>query len=89
MPAWLAAAGRSTRIDGTPGPQRDPDEYLRQLMDIHPVGDPSRCAERLSSGIAGTGVRHVLLMVEGAGDPAATAENIRRLGAEVIPRLNC
>jgi alkanesulfonate monooxygenase SsuD/methylene tetrahydromethanopterin reductase-like flavin-dependent oxidoreductase (luciferase family) len=89
MPAWLAAAGSSTRIDGTPGPARDPDQYLQQLMAIHPVGDPGLCAERLSSAIAGTGVRHLLLLVEGAGDPAATVENIRRLGAEVIPRLNC
>jgi alkanesulfonate monooxygenase SsuD/methylene tetrahydromethanopterin reductase-like flavin-dependent oxidoreductase (luciferase family) len=89
MPAWLAAAGSATRIDGTTGPARDPEQYLQRLMSIHPVGDPDLCAERLSSGIAGTGVRHLLLMVEGAGDPAATVENIRRLGAEVIPQLNC
>jgi alkanesulfonate monooxygenase SsuD/methylene tetrahydromethanopterin reductase-like flavin-dependent oxidoreductase (luciferase family) len=89
MPGWLAAAGRSTRIDGTPGPARDPDHYLRQLMAIHPVGDPGLCAERLTGAITGTGVRHLLLMVEGAGDKAATVENIARLGAEVIPQLRC
>ena len=89
MPGWLAAAGASTRIDGTPGPARDPHRYLQQLMAIHPVGDPDLCAQRLTDAITGTGVRHLLLMVEGAGNPAATVENITRLGAEVIPRLHC
>jgi hypothetical protein len=75
------------RIDGTPGLARDPGQYLRQLMAIHPVGDPDLCARRLTDAIAGTGVRHVMLMVEGAGDAAATVENITRLGTQVIPRL--
>lgn len=89
MPRWLAAAGAATRIDGTPGPARDPAAYLRQLMAMHPVGDPDLCVRRLTDAITSTGVRHVLLMVEGAGDTAATVENITRLGAEVIPRLRC
>jgi len=87
MPGWLAAAGASVRIDGTDGPARDPAQYLRQLMAIHPVGDPDLCAQRLTDAITGTGVRHLLLMVEGAGDPAATVENITRLGTQVLPRL--
>lgn len=87
MPAWLAAAAASTRIDGTPGPARDPGQYLQQLMATHPVGDPDLCAQRLTDAITGTGVRHILLMVEGAGDPAATVENITRLGTQVLPRL--
>jgi alkanesulfonate monooxygenase SsuD/methylene tetrahydromethanopterin reductase-like flavin-dependent oxidoreductase (luciferase family) len=87
MPGLLAAAGTSVRIDGTPGAARDPGQYLRQLMAIHPVGDPDLCARRLTDAIAGTGVRHVMLMVEGAGDAAATVENIARLGTQVIPRL--
>lgn len=89
MPRWLAAAGASTRIDGSPGPARDPAEYLRQLMDLHPVGDPDLCVQRLADAIAGTGIRHLLLMVEGAGDPSATVDNIMRLGTQVIPRLRC
>jgi alkanesulfonate monooxygenase SsuD/methylene tetrahydromethanopterin reductase-like flavin-dependent oxidoreductase (luciferase family) len=89
MPGWLAAAGAATRIDGTPGPARDPAAYLRQLMAIHPVGDPDLCVRRLTNAIASTGIRHILLMVEGAGDPAATVENITRLGSQVIPRLYC
>ena len=85
-------AGRAcaaTRIDGTPGPARDPAAYLRQLMAIHPVGDPDLCARRLNDAVARTGIRHILLMTEGAGDPAATVENITRLGTQVLPRLQC
>jgi alkanesulfonate monooxygenase SsuD/methylene tetrahydromethanopterin reductase-like flavin-dependent oxidoreductase (luciferase family) len=87
MPGWLATTAGYTRIDGTPGPARDPDSYLQHLMSIHPVGDPDLCARRLTDAIDGTGVRHILLMAEGAGDPAATVENITRLGTQVVPRL--
>ena len=89
MPGWLASASAATRIDGTPGPARDPAAYLRQLMAMHPVGDPDLCVRRLTDAITSTGIRHILLMVEGAGDTAATVENITRLGTEVIPRLHC
>lgn len=34
-----------------------------------------------------TGVERFALLVEGAGDPALTRENILHLGAEVLPRL--
>jgi hypothetical protein len=34
-----------------------------------------------------TGIRHLLCMVEGSGDPAAVLENIARLGTEVLPLL--
>ena len=37
--------------------------------------------------MAVTGVRRLLLMVEGAGDPARTLANITRLGTEVLPHL--
>jgi hypothetical protein len=89
MPGWLATAGAATRIDGTPGPARDPAAYLRQLMAMHPVGDPDLCVRRLTGAITSTGARHILLIVEGAGDTAATVENITRLGAQVLPRLHC
>jgi hypothetical protein len=32
-----------------------------------------------------TGIRHLILMVEGAGSDRATLENITRLGEEVLP----
>jgi hypothetical protein len=34
-----------------------------------------------------TGIRHILLMVEGTGDQRRTVETIERIGAEVLPRL--
>ncbi len=37
--------------------------------------------------VARTGLRNLILMVEGAGDPARTQENIARLGADVLPAL--
>jgi alkanesulfonate monooxygenase SsuD/methylene tetrahydromethanopterin reductase-like flavin-dependent oxidoreductase (luciferase family) len=87
MPAWLAGTAGYVRIDGSTGPVRDPHEYLRHLMAIHPVGPPEVCVRRLTGSLAATGVRRILLMVEGAGDPAATLENIARLGTEVLPGL--
>jgi hypothetical protein len=56
-------------------------------MSIHPVGDPGLCVSRLAGAIDSTGVWHILLMAEGAGDPAATVDNITRLGTQVLPRL--
>ena len=34
-----------------------------------------------------TGIRNMIFMVEGCGDQDRTLENIRRLGAEVLPHL--
>lgn len=87
MPGWLATTGQYVRIDGSARPRRDPHDYLRHLFDIHPVGSPHLCVRRLADTVAVTGVRRLLLMVEGAGDPARTLTNIDRLGAEVLPRL--
>lgn len=87
MPDWLATTSGYVRVDGTTGPAREPHAYLRHLLDIHPVGSARRCVRRLTETINATGVRRVLLMVEGGGAPAVTLDNIARLGAEVIPHL--
>jgi alkanesulfonate monooxygenase SsuD/methylene tetrahydromethanopterin reductase-like flavin-dependent oxidoreductase (luciferase family) len=86
MPAWLATTSGYLRIDGSAGPGRDRHAYLEHLMNIHPVGPPALCVQRLTEA-ATTGARRLLLMVEGAGDPASTLANIARLGAEVLPAL--
>jgi hypothetical protein len=75
------------RIDGDTGPARDPHAYLQHLLDIHPVGPPQLCVRRLADAVAVTGARRLLLMVEGAGDPARTLANIARLGTDVLPQL--
>lgn len=87
MPGWLASTRAYVRIDGSAGQHRDLDAYLDRLLSIHPVGTPELCRERLATTIATTGVKRVLLMVEGAGDPELTRTNIQRLGAEVVDAL--
>jgi hypothetical protein len=89
MPGWLATTTGYVRIDSSSGPSRDPHAYLEHLLDIYPVGPPQLRARRLIETITATGVRQVLLMVEGAGNPTVTLDNITRLGVEVIPHLRC
>jgi len=87
MPGWLASTARYVRIDGSAGPDRDPRQYLEHLLDIHPVGPPGLCVERLAAAVAATGIRRLLLMVEGTGCADRTRDTIARLGAEVLPAL--
>lgn len=88
MPAWISrGASDRTRLDNTSSPRRDPHAYVEHLLRIHPVGTPEQCAQRLADTIERTGVRRLLLMVEGAGNPQGTLDNIARLGAEVLPLL--
>lgn len=88
MPRWLepGLAGY-VPVDGRPPPRRDIGEYVDFLCGAHPVGSADLCVERIERTVARTGLRHLILMVEGAGDQARTLENIRRFGAEVLPRL--
>ncbi|HYS39993.1 MAG TPA: LLM class flavin-dependent oxidoreductase, partial [Pseudonocardiaceae bacterium] len=88
MPGWLAdgLAGYQP-IDGRAHPRRDPRQYTDLLCDLHPVGTPEECVARLRASGDRTGIRQVIMMVEGAGSRAATLANIARLGAEVLPRL--
>ena len=91
MPSWLSTTVQYVRIDattgGSTGPARDPHAYLEHLLGIHPVGPAELCVRRLAATVATTGVRRLLLMVEGAGDPDRTLANIARLGTEVLPHL--
>jgi alkanesulfonate monooxygenase SsuD/methylene tetrahydromethanopterin reductase-like flavin-dependent oxidoreductase (luciferase family) len=87
MPGWLATTAQYVRIDNSTGPARDPHAYLEHLLGIHPVGPPQLCVQRLADTMAVTGVRRLLLMVEGTGDPDKTLANIARLGTDVLPRL--
>jgi len=85
---WLASGLAGYRpVDGRPGPARDPGAYAGLLCDIHPVGTAADCIDSMAATIEHTDIRHLLCMVEGAGDPARTRENIARLGAEVLPVL--
>jgi alkanesulfonate monooxygenase SsuD/methylene tetrahydromethanopterin reductase-like flavin-dependent oxidoreductase (luciferase family) len=88
LPGWLAAGlAAHTPVDGRPRPVRDPFTYAERLCDIHPVGSPAECVERLRAGARRTGIEHVVMLVEGTGDRGRTLENIARIGAEVLPQL--
>jgi alkanesulfonate monooxygenase SsuD/methylene tetrahydromethanopterin reductase-like flavin-dependent oxidoreductase (luciferase family) len=88
LPRWLGPGLAGYRpVDGRPCPTRDPAGYADLLCRIHPVGSAADCIQSMAATVARTGLRHLLLMVEGAGHPARTQENIARLGADVLPAL--
>ncbi|GAA4224147.1 alkanesulfonate monooxygenase SsuD/methylene tetrahydromethanopterin reductase-like flavin-dependent oxidoreductase (luciferase family) [Streptosporangium album] len=88
LPRWLAPGlAGYVPVDGRARPRRDISEYVDFLCATHPVGSPGHCVERIRRTVEVTGLRHLILMVEGAGDQARTLGNIRRFGAEVLPRV--
>ncbi|WP_037680608.1 LLM class flavin-dependent oxidoreductase [Streptomyces griseus] len=88
MPGWLKhGLDAHVTVDGRPRRMRDPVAYTELLCGLHPVGTPRLCADRLAATSERTGISRFALLVEGSGDLAATEENLRRLGAEVLPHL--
>jgi alkanesulfonate monooxygenase SsuD/methylene tetrahydromethanopterin reductase-like flavin-dependent oxidoreductase (luciferase family) len=88
MPAWIRqGVGGYVSISPASRPVRDADAYVERLLRIHPIGSPEQCVERLGASAEQTGIRRVLLMVEGTGDPRRSRETVLRLGAEVAPFL--
>ncbi|MFE1441336.1 LLM class flavin-dependent oxidoreductase [Streptomyces sp. NPDC058739] len=88
MPGWLRQGlDAHVTVDGRERRMRDPLAYTELLCGLHPVGTPRLCADRLAATAERTGVSRFALLVEGSGDLAATEENVRRLGAEVLPQL--
>ncbi|GIH67310.1 LLM class flavin-dependent oxidoreductase [Microbispora siamensis] len=88
LPRWLGPGlAGYVPVDGRPPPRRNIPEYVDLLCRIHPVGSAEHCVEKIVTTAARTGLRHLILMVEGAGDRGRTLENIARLGAEVLPAV--
>lgn len=88
MPGWLRQGlDAHVTVDGRARARRDPLAYTELLCGLHPVGTPRLCADRLAATSERTGISRFALLVEGSGDLAATEENVRRLGAEVLPHL--
>ncbi|WP_255951996.1 LLM class flavin-dependent oxidoreductase [Streptomyces odontomachi] len=88
LPGWLSQGlAAHVTVDGRKRTMRDPLPYTELLCDLHPVGTPELCADRLAATARHTGITRFALLVEGSGDLAATEENVRRLGAEVLPQL--
>ncbi|MBO1336235.1 LLM class flavin-dependent oxidoreductase [Streptomyces sp. VRA16 Mangrove soil] len=88
MPGWLKQGlDAHVTVDGRTRKMRDPRAYTELLCSLHPVGTPQLCADRLAATSERTGISRFALLVEGSGDLTATEENVRRLGAEVLPQL--
>jgi alkanesulfonate monooxygenase SsuD/methylene tetrahydromethanopterin reductase-like flavin-dependent oxidoreductase (luciferase family) len=88
LPRWLGPGlAGYVPVDGRPAPARDPQAYAEMLCGISPVGTAADCVEIMAATVERTGIRHLIVMAEGAGDPVRTRENIARLGAEVLPGL--
>lgn len=88
MPGWLKQGlDAHMTVDGRNRSMRDPLAYTELLCGLHPVGTPRLCADRLAATSERTGISRFALLVEGSGDLTATEENVRRLGAEVLPHL--
>ncbi|MCQ8768856.1 LLM class flavin-dependent oxidoreductase [Streptomyces telluris] len=89
MPGWLhQGLSAYVTVDGRARTMRDPLEYTKLLCELHPVGPPRLCADRLAATAERTGITRFALLTEGSGDLAATEDNLRRLGAEVLPLLS-
>ncbi|MFJ3864392.1 LLM class flavin-dependent oxidoreductase [Streptomyces nigra] len=88
MPGWLRQGlDAHVTVDGRARAMRDPLAYTELLCGLHPVGTPRLAVDRLAATSERTGISRFALLVEGSGDLAATEENVRRLGAEVLPQL--
>ena len=88
MPGWLKQGLEAhVTVDGRLRPMRDPLAYTELLCGLHPVGTPRLCVDRLAATSERTGISRFALLTEGSGDLTATEENVRRLGAEVLPHL--
>ncbi|MFF2041651.1 LLM class flavin-dependent oxidoreductase [Kitasatospora sp. NPDC058170] len=89
MPGWFEyGLGAHRTVDGRERKMRDPREYTELLCDLHAVGTPKQCADRLLATAERTGIRRFALLAEGSGDREATLQNIARLGSEVLPQLS-
>ncbi|MFE5871072.1 LLM class flavin-dependent oxidoreductase [Streptomyces roseifaciens] len=89
MPGWLhQGLSAYVTVDGRARTMRDPLEYTKLLCELHPVGPPQLCADRLAATAERTGITRFALLTEGSGDLAATEDNLRRLGTEVLPLLS-
>ncbi|MFI8082718.1 LLM class flavin-dependent oxidoreductase [Kitasatospora sp. NPDC086009] len=88
MPGWFEyGLGAHRTVDGRERKMRDPHAYTELLCDLHAVGTPKQCADRLLATAERTGIRRFALLAEGSGDREATLRNIARLGSEVLPQL--
>ncbi|MDB1087646.1 LLM class flavin-dependent oxidoreductase [Streptomyces sp. ACA25] len=88
LPGWLRQGLAAHRtVDGRQRPMRDAFAYTELLCELHPVGTPQLCADRLSATAERTGITRFALLAEGSGELTGTEHNVRRLGTDVLPLL--
>ncbi|GAA0964960.1 LLM class flavin-dependent oxidoreductase [Actinocorallia libanotica] len=88
LPRWLGPGlAGYVPVDGRIRPVTDVAAYARKLCGLHAVGTVEDCVEALARACAVPGVGQVSLLVECSSDAGRVAENVRRLGSEVLPRL--
>ncbi len=89
LPGWLRQGLAAHRtVDGRPRSMRDPLAYTELLCELHPVGPPQLCADRLAATAERTGITRFALLAEGSGDLTATETNVRRIADDVLPLLS-
>ena len=88
LPRWLepGLAGY-VRLDGARAPRGTPTSTPICSAACTRSATPTTPSRRLTATAEATGIDHAVLLTDCTGDPARTAENIARLGAEVLPRL--
>jgi hypothetical protein len=88
LPRWLGPglAGYRRPTGSLPGPR---PARVRGPAVPHPSGrhPAAECRIEITATITNTGIRHLLCMAEGGGNPGRTLENIARLGAEALPAV--
>jgi alkanesulfonate monooxygenase SsuD/methylene tetrahydromethanopterin reductase-like flavin-dependent oxidoreductase (luciferase family) len=88
LPGWLRQGLAAHRtVDDRTRSMRDPLGYTELLCELHPVGTPQLCADRLAATAERTGITRFALLAEGSGDLATTERNVRRLADDVLPLL--
>ncbi|WP_106397753.1 LLM class flavin-dependent oxidoreductase [Actinocorallia populi] len=88
LPRWLGPGlAGYVPVDGRIRPVTDVAAYARKLCGLHAVGTVEDCVEALARACAVPGIGQVSLLVECSQDAGRVAENVRRLGSEVLPRL--
>ncbi|MBM7772454.1 alkanesulfonate monooxygenase SsuD/methylene tetrahydromethanopterin reductase-like flavin-dependent oxidoreductase (luciferase family) [Actinokineospora baliensis] len=81
-PGWLEQGlAAHVRVDGGPGPSRDPVAYARHLCDLHPIGDPASCARQLRVSARRSGIDHLIALVEVTGSTGHALRTLGELGA--------
>jgi hypothetical protein len=87
LPRWLGP-GLAWPARRRPAAHTTRPRRVRRVPLPHSPGrNAEDCLRTMATTVERTGVRHLILMVEGGGDATRTQDNMTRLGTQVLPRL--